>query len=775
MKKLNKILLSTAALIVSAFAISGNNQSSNVPAFEETPTNEVSRGLAMKLAQIDASEEVSVSKTYVQHGEDAEGNRYIRYVTAIKGDIKSLQYVRKCYDLEESQQTATKNVTTVYKGVMANGEVQYYNGTDFDTNPNTDYYLACYQIKIRPESYETYKHHRWEVSLQVDTDGDASTYEHTTNARTGILEKLTPEVTFNNVIPTNEQKPGHYYSTDLDWMHTVTSDVEYVVTYDCGDKGITGATTPENNGSGWSQVIDTVENDVYKATHVYSPWFWYEGESNVEIRGFRNEKDGSDFSVADASDRNYAMDKNPDTALWVLWPDRDDAYIEWTLDEPVNLRNIEILLGKDGSGADAFYSTLSVSADKKSYTTIGDVNEIEKFFNVNNLNLTGIKYIRLTNTGDKSLWVAVREIIINTEETESIFSSVTYENFFGYQEGRLSNLYDGDDQTYVRFQPNDEIRENRYIKLELTRPMNIYAIKLLNGDNNLGDAIKGRVLVSSDDEVYEQFGNDFDKESVVNLEEDYAVNIKYIKIHSEYTGTYWTALREIVINETPNNGAVKSFTNAVIHNNNISSFALDGDKNTFAWYKPVESPSVFTLEFDFFKVQDINTIKILMGNEVSPADLLYNMTFYYSVDGVDYTKINETEESYVSMDYLYRLDETVQARYIKVESNRINVTNWIVIREFQVGMDLKLDPTISFGIESGTELTQGSQVSYTINGGLEHSVYFESENGDIYDYNEGVVPSEPGYYSLVVDVPGNDKYNPAHVWATYKVVANAAE
>ena len=350
MKKLSKILLSVIALVVSAFTIGGNINSSYLSGVEESSTNDVSKRLAVKLSQIDTEEEVSVSKTYVQRGFDGEGNQYIRYVTAVKGDIKGLQYVRNCFDLEESKQTATKTVTTIYKGVMADGEVKYYNGTDFDTNPNTDYYLACYQIKIKPESYETYKHHKWEVSLQVDTDGDISTVEHATDYRTGILEKITPEITFNNVAACT------FYSTDLEWMYNVPSDADYVVTYDCGDKGITGAATPENNGSGWSQVVKVIENDIYNAASAYSPWFFFKGETNVEIRGFTYEETGK--SVADDSDRTYAMDGDPDTFLWVVSPQREDAFIEWTLDEPVDIKNIKILLGQDTRGylADLFYS-----------------------------------------------------------------------------------------------------------------------------------------------------------------------------------------------------------------------------------------------------------------------------------------------------------------------------------------------------------------------------------------------------------------------------------
>lgn len=899
MKKLSKLLFSITALVVSAFAVSGNAHSSNLHSFEETPTNEASRGLAVKLAQIDTEEEVSVSKTSVQPGYDAEGNHYLRFVTAFKGDVKGLQYVRTCKDLGEDQQTATKTVTTVYKGVVANGETQYYNGTDFDTNPDTEYYLACYQIKIKAESYETYKHHRWEVSLQVDTDGDITTIEHATDSRTGILEKITPEITFNNTAA------GAMYSTDLDWLHNVPSDVEYVVTYDCGDLEIVGATAPENNQKGWSQIIDTVENDVYKAAHYWSPWFYYKGETNVEIRGFEAEDVGE--SVYAASDRNNAMDGNSETYLWVKYPQREDAYIEWTLDEPVNLNNIKVLLGKDSSGADAFWSTLSVSKDKKTYTTIGNVDDAEKLFDTKDLDLSEIKYIKLTNNNCVGSWAAVREVIINAsveeevkvinnvtyggfagiyegeianlydndsntfvrftkpadetptryiqfeltnatdlyaiellngdssfgdlidgyievssngedfekfgnnfsqekviavtgdakavkfikvisstndtykalreirinEDVESVFSNVTYGDFSGYQEGSLSNLYDKNAESYVRFIKPASEDTDRHIKFELVRPMTIYAIKLLNGDNVLGDKIQGKVLVSSDDLSYEQFGNSFDKQDIVDLE-DYATNVKYIKITSEHFDS-WTALREITINETTNNGVVKSVTNGSVYGDNKSSYSLDGDENTYAWYQPVASPSVFAIEYDFFEVQDINSIMILMGNNDSPNDVLVNKTFYYSIDGENYTKINEEAETDMSMDYLFRF-ETIQARYIKVESDRPEGhSNWIVIREFQVGMDLKFNPTITFDVANGSELVSGSQVTYTINDGLEHSVYFENENGEQLDYNNGFVPSEPGYYSLVIDVPGNDKYNSAHVWATYLVVAAEAE
>ena len=526
MKKISKILFSAIALIVSAFTLSGNNNNPGLHAIEETPTNEVGGKMAIKLAQIDTEEDFSVSKTYVQDGEDGEGNKYIRFITAVKGNIKGLQYVRICKDLEEAQQIATKNVTTIYKGVVEEGETKYFNGTDFDTNPDTEYYFACYQIKIKAESVETYKHHRWEVSLQVDTDDDITTIEYKTDSRTGILEKITPEITFNN------SEPGsHFYSTDLDWMYNVPNDADYYVTYSCGDKGIYGATTPENNGSGWSQTVTIIENDIYNSTSNFSNWFWYEGESNIEIRGFQYEATAS--SVAANSNRNNAMDGDPNTYLWVLYPQKEDAYLEWTLNEPVELKNIEVLLGKS-EGGDEFWSTLSVSADKNTYTTIGNVDEREKLFNTSSLNLTGIKYIRLTNNNCVGTWAAVREIIINADNVEEeikLFSNVTYGGFVGVYEGEITNLYDNNPDTFVRFtKPADETT-TRYVQFELTNATDLYAIEILNGDNTFGDLFDGHIEVSSNGEDYEKFGNSFSQENVVAVSGD-ARAIKFIKVIS---------------------------------------------------------------------------------------------------------------------------------------------------------------------------------------------------------------------------------------------------
>lgn len=109
-------------------------------------------GLTLKEANIGESEEISVSKTYVQYG--SVGTRqFLRFATAVTGPAKTIKYTRTV----EGVGTQEKEVTTVYKGISAGESVYYYNGTDITTtsDENTDkYYWACYTIEFATDTYK---------------------------------------------------------------------------------------------------------------------------------------------------------------------------------------------------------------------------------------------------------------------------------------------------------------------------------------------------------------------------------------------------------------------------------------------------------------------------------------------------------------------------------------------------------------------------------------------------------------------------------------------
>ena len=101
------------------------------------------------------NEEVDYSRLYVQKGEN-DGFNYLRYAIAVKGKIDKITFnlVADKLDGEDNNLTDEKNVETLYKGIIANGETKYYNPSSYDTDGLTsdtfyagNYYWACYTVK----------------------------------------------------------------------------------------------------------------------------------------------------------------------------------------------------------------------------------------------------------------------------------------------------------------------------------------------------------------------------------------------------------------------------------------------------------------------------------------------------------------------------------------------------------------------------------------------------------------------------------------------------
>ena len=107
--------------------------------------------------------DVYVSNIYVQHG-IIDGYDCLRFVTAIKGNVSSINYIRDALDGSEENK---KEVNTLYKSIIANGNNTYYDGTNLTTEESYagSYYWACYTIKF---VNDTYKNSDINVNINVD-------------------------------------------------------------------------------------------------------------------------------------------------------------------------------------------------------------------------------------------------------------------------------------------------------------------------------------------------------------------------------------------------------------------------------------------------------------------------------------------------------------------------------------------------------------------------------------------------------------------------------
>lgn len=163
----------------------------------------------------------SASKIYAQTAVDEEGFEYLRFATALRGKFDKVTYTRHIEGLEDK----TNTVTTIYKGISANGVTTYSNGTDFvnyDVTSTKEYYWACYTIKFKKDSI--YKNTNITVTLNVDKYVDT---------KTTSLEKIKNYVEDNSVNNLNFIESLNYANVyNHDYNFTLVSEKFNVDTYD---------------------------------------------------------------------------------------------------------------------------------------------------------------------------------------------------------------------------------------------------------------------------------------------------------------------------------------------------------------------------------------------------------------------------------------------------------------------------------------------------------------------------------------------------------------
>ena len=159
MKKISIFVLSLSLLALSSInnvsslhesSLDFNNESGI--AFKRNANNDVT-----------SEETVVVSNIYVQHG-IIDGYDCLRFATAIKGNVSSINYVRDALD---GYNKKSKEVETLYKSIIANGDNTYYDGSNLTTEEGYagNYYWACYTIKF---VNDTYKNCDINININVD-------------------------------------------------------------------------------------------------------------------------------------------------------------------------------------------------------------------------------------------------------------------------------------------------------------------------------------------------------------------------------------------------------------------------------------------------------------------------------------------------------------------------------------------------------------------------------------------------------------------------------
>lgn len=167
-KTIKKIFLCSLIMLTAFSCGSSNNQDS----FIESATDIINKedGIKIQKGFIGKDNKISHSPTYVQWGKDSEGIYYLRFATAVKGEIDSLTYTRKAVEGINEGKDKVVEVGTVYRGIAAANKVYFYDdavGLTTSEEYAKNYYWACYSIK-----YATGRNYDVNVDLTLSINGE---------------------------------------------------------------------------------------------------------------------------------------------------------------------------------------------------------------------------------------------------------------------------------------------------------------------------------------------------------------------------------------------------------------------------------------------------------------------------------------------------------------------------------------------------------------------------------------------------------------------------
>ena len=308
---MKKIGILSVALLLSVVAFSNvtkENNKTSVADLESSTTDFMNEKSNIKKVSLrDAkrkSDLFKASKIYFQTASDAEGYEYLRFAAGISGSYSKVSFTRKIAGLEDK----TDEVTTLYKGIAANGKVLYTNGDKLlseNVESTKNYYWACYTIRFKSDS--TYKDSDITITLNVD--------DKYTDSRTISLNNAKNYVEDNADITINELKTYRMEAENLDFSKATLRD-------DFAAAGRTFIETPTvGEASGGKSICGYKPGSVFeislnllKESTLYITSSMSDTETNYTINdGVKFEMDST---VMTAEDMSFTFHGHPNYWEW---------------------------------------------------------------------------------------------------------------------------------------------------------------------------------------------------------------------------------------------------------------------------------------------------------------------------------------------------------------------------------------------------------------------------------------------------------------------------
>ena len=342
-------------------------------------------------------------------------------------------------------------------------------------------------------------------------------------------------------------------------------------------------------------------------------------------------------------------------------------------------------------------ANVEYSVDGKNFIVCGTVTEDDAsngFTEIIFDEPTKVRFVRLTN-GNQNLdtWILVAEI----ERIGSIVKTISYsEDRMSIYQGELSNVIDGNDETYFWVYPKDVESGNKYegcyFTLNLGKVTEIYDIHFLMANATSPDDYFHNTTLQYQDVETQEWIDIATYNGVSSIRHSISpdngtISTQYIRAIAGAQAANYIVIREFDVNRNVV-GVMKGDALTPYWDCDKDGYisAIDGDLNTFVAFVHNDDLDTNYVTFDLRSVQEVKSVYIHSGSlkdDGSWADLIPNGNISYSVDNEIYTTISDIDMP--NGIYEVMLAVPVSARYIKFEFNGLG--HWARIAEFAVNYD----------------------------------------------------------------------------------------
>lgn len=390
---------------------------------------------------------------------------------------------------------------------------------------------------------------------------------------------------------------------------------------------------------------------------------------------------GSTDNVFDGDDGTMASYRDP---VWIHTGD----YVGVLYNRTIDITDIRFLLGNGKNHFEA--SKLEYTTDGKEWKDLELTGMENAFTGVRNqyleINVAEENLpedfqamgIRLTATADNELdaYLNVHEIQINknsaqTPGGDSIQYNVMRTERWKVYQGSEANLYDGNDDSFVWYDPDgdanttgDDFLVDDYLGYDLGKVADLASAHIVVGHDG-GDKIRNYTIETSGDNVtwtpvkgYENYTGANSGKDTLDIDLS-GTSARYIRIRNLTQQGSWGKFSEFTVKEKIGASSEYVYTNI---STDITSTADEGIVSL--------SSGEVTLNEDEYIGVKLSNIKAVTGVAVSERP--ENAVLETSMNGITWTP--------------YQSDETVDARYIRIRSTadgtELNLTQFDVNFEF---------------------------------------------------------------------------------------------